>query len=66
MIICDETEESLKERIEQLERENKHYKDVLSVLRTRCTEGAEKAFDRGCHGLLKIVPVNERMGRKEA
>ena len=53
--------DDLEKYIERLERDNKHYEDVLSTLRTRCTEGAEKAFDRSCYDFIKIVPVNERM-----
>lgn len=38
----------------------KNLEDKLSYLRTRCTKGVGKYFDKGMYGVLKIVSVREK------
>lgn len=48
-----------KEKIAELERENNSLKERFSLLRTRCTPGIEKDFDKWLYGKLAIVGCNE-------
>ena len=46
--------------IDMLRKENKYLKEKLSVLRSRCFEGAEKYFDKDMYTFLKIVSVRHK------